>query len=239
MQQETNAQNVDPAELEKFSALAERWWDTEGEFGPLHEINPLRAGYIETHAELRGSKLVDIGCGGGILSEEMARRGATVTAIDMAQAPLAVAKQHAAEQGLAIEYLASTAESLAQERAGQYDIVTCLEMLEHVPDAASVVRACASLCKPGGHVFFATINRNPKAYLFAIIGAEHLLKLLPAGTHEYEKFIKPSELDRWMRDARLTLSHSTGMVYNPLARRYRLDPRDLSVNYLLHAVREA
>ncbi|MBT8138366.1 MAG: bifunctional 2-polyprenyl-6-hydroxyphenol methylase/3-demethylubiquinol 3-O-methyltransferase UbiG [Gammaproteobacteria bacterium] len=237
MSENTNPDtNVDPAELEKFSALAERWWDPDSEFKPLHEINPLRSDYIDKYAQVAGKQLVDIGCGGGLLSEAMAQRGAKVSAIDMAETPLQIARQHAVQSGLDIEYMQRSAEDLASERAGQYDVVTCLEMLEHVPDPASVVNACARLLKPGGHAFFATLNRNPKSYLFAIIGAEHVLNLLPKGTHEYEKFIKPSELDSWMRAAELRLAHSTGMVYNPFSQRYRLDPKDLSVNYLLHAV---
>lgn len=232
-----NKQNVDHDEIAKFAKLAQRWWDKNSEFKPLHEINPLRADYIDNFSPVANKKIIDIGCGGGILSEELARRGAEVTGIDMGEAPLSVAQLHALESGVEVEYLRSTAEDMAAQRAGQYDIVTCLEMLEHVPDPGSIIEACARLCKPGGHIYFATINRNPKSYVFAILGAEHILRLLPKGTHEYEKFIKPSELCRWMRVSHLTLQHSTGMTYNPITTQYKLNPRDLSVNYLLHATK--
>ena len=231
--------NVDPAEIAKFEALAERWWDTHSEFKPLHEINPLRVNFIDQRSPVAGKKIVDIGCGGGILSEALARAAAQVTGIDMGELPLSVARQHARDNDVDVEYLHSTAEDLADQRAGQYDIVTCLEMLEHVPEPGLVVAACAKLCKPGGHLYFATINRNPKAYLFAIVGAEHLLQLLPKGTHEYAKFIKPSELGRWMRGCGLALTGSSGMLYNPLSKTYRLDPHDLAVNYILHATKPA
>ena len=227
--------NVDAGEVAKFEALASRWWDRESEFKPLHDINPLRANFIDEHSPVAGRKVLDVGCGGGILSEALAQRGAEVTGIDMGEAPLGVARLHAQESGLTIDYRQITAEALAEQDAGQYDIVTCLEMLEHVPDPASVIRACATLVKPGGHVYFSTINRNPKAYVFAIVGAEYLLKLLPKGTHDYRKFIRPSELSRWMRAASLELKTLTGMTYNPLTKTYKLDPNDVSVNYLLHA----
>jgi 2-polyprenyl-6-hydroxyphenyl methylase / 3-demethylubiquinone-9 3-methyltransferase len=228
--------NIDQTEIERFDALASRWWDPESEFRPLHDINPLRLGYIRERAELTGRRVVDIGCGGGILSEAMAAAGAIVTGLDMAPAPLAVAKLHSTQSGVDVEYLQTTAEELAAERAAQYDVVTCLEMLEHVPKPSSVVAACAELVRPGGHVFFATINRNPKAFALAIVGAEYLLRLLPRGTHEYAKFIRPSELAAWGRDAGLELAHSTGMHYNPLTREYRLGP-NVDVNYLMHCTR--
>lgn len=229
--------NVDPTEIAKFEALANRWWDREGEFKPLHEINPLRANYIDLHSPVAGKKLLDVGCGGGILCEAMAQRGATVSGIDMGEAPLSVARLHQLESGVAVDYRQTTAEQLATREAGQYDIVTCLEMLEHVPDPASVVAACARLAKPGGHVYFSTINRNPKSYLFSIIGAEYILNLLPKGTHDYSKFIKPSELGQWIRDAQLELGDITGMTYNPLTKHYRLNPDDVDVNYLMHSYR--
>ena len=230
------AQNIDQDEIDRFDALASRWWDPESEFRPLHAINPLRLGYIRERAELAGARVADIGCGGGILSESLAAAGATVTGIDMAPAPLAVARLHATQSGADIEYLQTTAEDLAAERAGQYDVVTCMEMLEHVPSPASVVAACAQLLKPGGHVFFATINRNPKSFAFAIVGAEYLLRLLPRGTHEYAKFIRPSELASWGRAAGLDLAHSIGMHYNPLTREYSLGA-NVDVNYLMHFTR--
>jgi 2-polyprenyl-6-hydroxyphenyl methylase/3-demethylubiquinone-9 3-methyltransferase len=235
----TEAQNVDPQEIAKFEALASRWWDRGGDFRPLHEINPLRANYIDENSPVAGRQLVDIGCGGGILAEAMARRGATVTGIDMGEAPLAVARLHQEESGVDVRYLQSTAEALAQQEAGSFDIVCCLEMLEHVPDPGSVISACAILAKPGGSLYFSTINRNPKAFVFAIVGAEHILKLLPAGTHEYAKFIKPSELAGWIRDAGLVVEGMTGLTYNPLTRHYRLNPRDVSVNYMVRAVKPA
>ncbi len=231
--------NVDPGEIAKFEALASRWWDRNSEFKPLHDINPLRANYIDGHSPVAGKRLVDVGCGGGILAEAMALRGAGVTGIDMGEAPLSVAKLHQLESGVDVDYRQSTAEALAAEQPGSFDIVCCLEMLEHVPDPEAVVAACAALAKPGGALYFSTINRNPKAFLFAIVGAEHVLRLLPAGTHEYEKFIKPSELAGWMRAAGLQLVDTTGMTYNPLTRSYRLDPRDVSVNYLVRAVKPA
>ena len=225
--------NVDQAEIAKFDALASRWWDPAGEFGALHEINPLRLDFIRQRATLPGSKTVDIGCGGGILAESMAKAGASVTGIDMAEGPLAVARLHQAESGTEVEYLHSTAEALAEERHGQFDVVTCLEMLEHVPSPQTVVAACAELVKPGGHIFFSTINRNPKSFLLAIVGAEYVLRLLPAGTHEYAKFIKPSELEAWARHAGLDLEGSIGMHYNPVTREYSLGS-NLDVNYLMH-----
>lgn len=230
-------QNVDPSEVAKFEALASRWWDPQSEFRPLHEINPLRANWIDHHSPVAGLKVLDVGCGGGILTEALAQRGAEVTGIDMGEAPLNVARLHSLESGVAVDYQQITAEQLAQQRAGEFDIVTCLEMLEHVPDPASVVSACAKLAKPNGHIYFSTINRNPKAYLFAIIGAEYVLKLLPRGTHEYSKFIRPSELGNWIREADMKLEHMTGMVYNPITKKYRLDNRDVDVNYLMHVRR--
>jgi 2-polyprenyl-6-hydroxyphenyl methylase/3-demethylubiquinone-9 3-methyltransferase len=235
----TQGMNVDPQEIAKFEALASRWWDRSSEFKPLHEINPLRANYIDQHSPVAGKRLVDVGCGGGILAESMAQRGATVTGIDMGEAPLSVAKLHQRESGLEVHYLQSTAEQLAAKEAGNFDIVCCLEMLEHVPDPAAVVAACAELAQPGGALYFSTINRNPKAYVFAIVGAEHILQLLPAGTHEYDKFIKPSELASWIRDAGLVLEDMTGLTYNPLTKRYRLNPKDVSVNYMVRAVKPA
>lgn len=235
----TARQNVDAREIAKFEALASRWWDADGEFRPLHEINPLRANFIDEHSPVAGKRLLDVGCGGGILSEAMAQRGATVTGIDMGEAPLSVARIHQLESGVEVDYRQSTAEALAEEQHGQFDIVCCLEMLEHVPDPAAVVEACARLVVPGGSLYFSTINRNPKAFLFAIVGAEHILRLLPAGTHEYSKFIKPSELAGWLRRADLVLREMTGLTYNPITRRYRLDANDVSVNYMLRATRPA
>jgi len=227
--------NVDAAEIAKFEALASRWWDRHSEFKPLHDINPLRANYIDQRSSVAGRKLLDVGCGGGILAEAMAQRGADVTGIDMGEAPLAVARLHALESGVKVDYRHSTAEDLVLEKAGAFDIVTCLEMLEHVPDPSSIVAACAQLAKPGGDIYFSTINRNPKAYAFAVLGAEYFLRLLPKGTHEYSKFIRPSELAQWMRANNLELQDITGMTYNPITKNYKLNPADVSVNYLLHA----
>ncbi len=229
--------NVDPAELEKFSQLAHRWWDPTSDFRPLHEINPLRVAWIDQHAQLAGKKVLDVGCGGGLLTEAMARLGARVTGIDLADKPLKVAQLHLLESKLPIGYEAASAEQFAVSHAGEFDALTCLEMLEHVPDPASTVTACAQLVKPGGHVFFSTINRNPKAYLFAVIGAEYLLKLLPRGTHDYSRLIKPSELASWCRGAGLKPTEMIGMTYNPFTKRYRLGP-DCDVNYLLRCVRD-
>jgi 2-polyprenyl-6-hydroxyphenyl methylase/3-demethylubiquinone-9 3-methyltransferase len=224
--------NVDTQELAKFSALAHRWWDPHSEFRPLHDINPLRLDWIDGLARLRGQRVVDVGCGGGILAESMALRGATVTGIDLASKPLGVARLHALEGEVdRLEYREVSAEALAAEQPGAYDVVTCMEMLEHVPDPASTVRACATLVKPGGWVFFSTLNRSPKSFLFAIVGAEYLLNLLPRGTHEYARFIRPSELARDCRNAGLELVSTRGMGYNPLTRRYGLNA-DTSVNYL-------
>ena len=230
--------NVDPLELEKFSQLAHRWWDPESEFKPLHAINPLRLGYIESVAGLAGRRVLDVGCGGGILSEAMAARGAQVTGIDLADKPLKVAKLHLFESGLKVDYRKISAEDLARTSEERFDVVTCMEMLEHVPDPAATVRACSELVKPGGWVFFATINRNPKSYAFAIVGAEYILKLLPRGTHDYAKFLKPSELARMCRDAGLSLAGTVGMTYNPFTRVYALG-RDTDVNYILHAQKPA
>jgi 2-polyprenyl-6-hydroxyphenyl methylase/3-demethylubiquinone-9 3-methyltransferase len=234
----SNTHNVDPAELAKFDALASRWWDTEGEFRPLHQINPLRLDWIRQRVKLAGSKAVDIGCGGGILAESMANAGATVTGIDMAEGPLSVARLHQIESGVEVDYRQTTAEALANEEDGTYDLVTCLEMLEHVPDPSAVIKSCAELLKPGGDVVFSTINRNPKSFVFAIVGAEYILRLLPKGTHEYEKFIRPSELEEWARKAGLELEASIGMHYNPLTKEYSLGP-NLDVNYLMHFRRPA
>ena len=230
--------NVDPAELAKFSELAHRWWDPASEFRPLHEINPLRLDWIANRAPLAGKAVLDVGCGGGILSEAMARLGAGVTGIDLSEKALKVAQLHLLEGRLAVQYELESAESLAGSRAGQFDVVTCMELLEHVPDPASTVAACARLAKPGGQVFFSTINRNPKAYLFAVIGAEYLLKLLPRGTHDYARFIRPSELARWCRAAGLRERELAGMTYNPLTQHYRLGS-DCDVNYLLHCAKDA
>lgn len=235
---ETRNDNVDAAEIARFEALADRWWDTEGDFKPLHDINPARLEFIDQRVGLRGKRVLDIGCGGGILAEAMAARGARVTAIDMAAAPLAVAQIHVQESGLEVEYLKSTAEDHAAARAGAYDVVTCLEMLEHVPDPSLVVAACSRLVRPGGHVFFSTINRNPKAWMMAIFGAEYVLKLLPRGTHEYAKLIRPSELADWSRAAGLELAAFTGMHYNPFTRECTLGG-NVHVNYLAHALRPA
>jgi len=223
--------NVDDLEIRKFEALASRWWDPNSEFKPLHDINPLRVNYISQHINLAEKRVLDIGCGGGILAEALAHHGATVTAIDKAEASLSVAKLHLLESQLDISYLDSTAEEFAEAQPAQFDVVTCLEMLEHVPDPSSVVAACQRLVKPGGLVFFSTINRNPKSYLFAIIGAEYLLNLLPRGTHDYAKLIKPSELATWSRQAHLTLRDQIGMGYNPLTKKYFLQ-NSLDVNYL-------
>jgi len=230
--------NADPIELEKFSQLAHRWWDPNSEFKPLHDINPLRLDWIERHAGLAGKKVLDVGCGGGLLSEGMAARGATVTGIDLSEKALGVARLHLLESGRSVDYRQTSAEALAEGEAGAYDVVTCMEMLEHVPNPASTIAACAALVKPGGQVFFSTINRNPKAYLLAVIGAEYILKLLPKGTHEYARFIKPSELSRWAKSVGLEPDELIGMSYNPLTQGYGLG-RDTSVNYLIHCRRHA
>jgi 2-polyprenyl-6-hydroxyphenyl methylase/3-demethylubiquinone-9 3-methyltransferase len=225
--------NFDTGELSKFQALASRWWDPESEFKPLHAINPLRLGWIEGLAPLSGQHIVDVGCGGGILAESMARAGGVVTGIDLADRPLKVAELHRLESGVSVQYRRIAAEDLALAEPAAFDIVTCMEMLEHVPDPASTIRACAQLAKPGGWLFFSTINRNPKAFLFAVIGAEYILRLLPRGTHEYDKFIKPSELVGSARAAGLDLVEMKGLTYNPLSQVYALHPRDVSVNYLV------
>ncbi|MBC7702207.1 bifunctional 2-polyprenyl-6-hydroxyphenol methylase/3-demethylubiquinol 3-O-methyltransferase UbiG [Aquabacterium sp.] len=225
--------NADPQELAKFSDLAHRWWDPESEFRPLHQINPLRLDWIDQQAHIAGKRVVDIGCGGGILAESMARRGANVLGIDLADRPLKVAQLHAMESGVAnLDYRSIAAEDLAAEQPGQFDVVTCMEMLEHVPDPSSVVRACAQMAKPGGWIFFSTLNRNPKSFLFAIVGAEYLLKLLPKGTHEFSRFIRPAELTRWAREADLSTTQMKGLEYNPITRRYWLSG-NTSVNYMI------
>ena len=234
-----NMTNADPQELAKFSDLAHRWWDTESEFRPLHQINPLRLEWIDQHAKLKSTSALDIGCGGGILADSMARRGASVLGIDLASKALKVARLHALEAGTEnVEYREIAAEALAAEAPDRFDTVTCMEMLEHVPDPSSIVQACATLVKPGGWVFFSTINRNAKAFLFAIVGAEHLLQLLPKGTHEYARFIRPSELARWCRNAGLELADTRGMEYSPVTKRYWLSG-DTSVNYLIACRRPA
>jgi len=229
--------NADPQELEKFSALAHRWWDPQSEFKPLHQINPLRLAWIERLAPLAGKSALDIGCGGGILAESMARRGARVKGIDLSDKALKVAQLHSLESRIAVDYESVSAEDLALRSPSAFDVVTCMELLEHVPDPASTVRACARLSRPGGQVFFSTLNRNLKSYLFAVIGAEYVLKLLPKGTHDYAKFIKPSELARYARDSGLAVRSIIGMTYNPLARTYALG-EDTDVNYLVHATRQ-
>lgn len=228
--------NADPQELAKFGELAHRWWDPNSEFKPLHDINPLRLDWIDHAAGLAGKQVLDVGCGGGLLSEGMAARGAQVTGIDLSDQALGVARLHLFESNLQVDYRKIAVEALAAERPASYDAVTCLEMLEHVPDPASVVRACAKLVKPGGPVFFSTINRNPKAYAFAVLGAEYLLKLLPRGTHDYAKFLRPAELSGFCREAGLDIGEIIGMSYNPLTRTYTLG-RDTSVNYLMRTVR--
>ncbi len=228
--------NIDPDEIAKFERLAERWWDPQSEFRPLHEINPLRVQWIDARTPLAGRRLLDVGCGGGLLAEAATALGAQVTGIDMGKTPLAVARLHMQESGLEIEYLHSTAEALARERPGAYDVVTCLEMLEHVPEPSAIVQACHTLVRPGGTVFFSTINRNPKSFLLAIVGAEYVLNLLPRGTHEYRKLIRPSELEAWSRKAGLVLHELCGLHYNPLTRRYWLGP-GVDVNYLAYTKR--
>jgi 2-polyprenyl-6-hydroxyphenyl methylase/3-demethylubiquinone-9 3-methyltransferase len=224
--------NADPAELQKFGALAHRWWDPQGDMRPLHEINPLRLDWIDRLAALAGKRVLDVGCGGGILAEAMAGRGARVTGIDLSSKPLRVAQLHALESGVSVDYREASAEALAAESPAAFEVVTCMEMLEHVPEPASTVQACSALARPGGWVFFSTINRNPKSFLFAIVGAEYLLRLLPRGTHEYARFIRPSELAAMARDARLEVVEILGMTYNPLTKRFALG-RDTDVNYLV------
>ncbi len=228
--------NADPLEIQKFSELAHRWWDPTSEFRPLHEINPLRLEWINAKVPLAGKRVIDIGCGGGILAESMARKGADVTGIDLSEKALKVADLHSLESGVNVRYKLIAAEAMAAEEAGQYDVVTCMEMLEHVPDPAAIVQACAALVKPGGHVFMSTLNRNPKAYLFAVLGAEYILRLLPKGTHDYDKFITPAELSQFARSAGLDLNSMRGMGYNPLTKIYSLN-HDTSVNYLVACTR--
>ena len=231
-------QNYDAQELAKFAKLAGHWWDTAGELKTLHQINPLRLSYISQKVNLQGKKVIDIGCGGGILSESLALQGAAVTGIDMNQTVIEVAKLHQLESGTKVEYLHTTAEAIALERPNEYDVITCLEMLEHVPDPFSVIQACAKLAKPGAHLIFSTINRNPKSYLFAILGAEYILKLLPKNTHDYAKFIRPSELAAWARTAQLSPAELQGIAYNPLTQQFRMT-NDIAVNYLFYARKES
>lgn len=228
--------NADPLEIQKFSELAHRWWDPTSEFRPLHEINPLRLEWINAKVPLAGKRVIDIGCGGGILAESMARKGASVTGIDLSEKALKVADLHSLESGVNVRYKLIAAEAMAAEEAGQYDVVTCMEMLEHVPDPAAIVQACATLVKPGGHIFMSTLNRNPKAYLFAVLGAEYILRLLPKGTHDYDKFITPAELSQFARSAGLDVNSMRGMGYNPLTKIYSLN-NDTSVNYLVACTR--
>ncbi|MEI8595972.1 bifunctional 2-polyprenyl-6-hydroxyphenol methylase/3-demethylubiquinol 3-O-methyltransferase UbiG [Photobacterium sp. Hal280] len=233
----TKQLNVDPAEISKFEEMASRWWDLEGEFKPLHQINPLRLNYVIDHAGgLFGKKILDVGCGGGILAESMAREGADVTGLDMGKEPLTVARLHALETGTQLDYIQQTVEEHAEQHPGLYDVVTCMEMLEHVPDPASVIASCARLVKPGGHVFFSTLNRNMKSYLFAIVGAEQVMKLVPKGTHDHKKFIRPSELMAMVDLTALEDRHMTGLHYNPLTDTYKLG-RNVDVNYILHTVK--
>lgn len=228
--------NLDQGELDKFSELASRWWDLDSEFKPLHDINPLRLDYIQSHAPLAGKRVADIGCGGGILSESMARAGADVTGIDLSKAAIDIARLHAMEASISVDYQCISTEEFASANAGLFDVITCMEMLEHVPEPAEIVSACSALLKPGGSAFFSTLNRNGKSWLFAIVGAEYILQLLPKGTHQWKRFIRPSELAGWCRQADLAVDDLTGMTYNPLSKIYRTDP-DLSVNYLLHSKR--
>lgn len=232
----TQTLNADPAELEKFGDLAHNWWDPNSEFKPLHDINPLRLEWINTHVGLAGKRVLDVGCGGGLLSEGMARCGADVTGIDLSEKPLGVAKLHLLESGQKVDYRKIAVETLADEIPGSFDAVTCLEMLEHVPNPSSVISACARLVKPGGQVFFSTLNRNPKSYLFAVIGAEYILRMLPKGTHDYAKFIKPSELARWAKLGGLEPEELIGMSYNPLTQKYTLG-NDTKINYLMRTIR--
>ncbi|MBC6907148.1 bifunctional 2-polyprenyl-6-hydroxyphenol methylase/3-demethylubiquinol 3-O-methyltransferase UbiG [Saccharophagus sp. K07] len=230
----TRSANVDSSEIAKFERMANRWWDPHGDFKPLHQMNPVRANYIDLRAQVAEKKLLDVGCGGGLLSEAMASRGAFVTGIDMGEAPLEVARMHAEASALSIDYRKITAEQLAAEMPGQFDVVTCLEMLEHVPDPAGVIEACTTLVKPGGHVFFSTLNRTPKAYVMAVLGAEYVLRWLPKGTHDYRKFIRPSELAAWSRQAGLLVRDITGIVYNPLTQTFKTVSGDVDVNYIMH-----
>jgi 2-polyprenyl-6-hydroxyphenyl methylase/3-demethylubiquinone-9 3-methyltransferase len=239
MTQSTSAENIDHHEVRKFEELASRWWDPNSEFKPLHEINPLRLDYINHAASLAGKKVLDVGCGGGILTESMAQLGAEVTGIDAGEAPLEVARLHLLESGLDIHYERMMVEALAEQQPESFDVVTCMEMLEHVPDPSSIISSCAQLVKPGGHVFFSTINRNPKSWLFAIVGAEYLLQVLPKGTHDYAKFIRPSELDGWIRETALQTVDISGMTYNPLTRIYKIDSHDIDVNYLMTTLKHA
>ncbi len=233
----STAINVDPNEIRKFEEIAHRWWDSDSEFKPLHDINPLRLNYIDDRAAIRGKKVLDVGCGGGILAESMAHRGAEVTGIDLGETPLSVATLHALETGIEMDYRRVPVEALAAEMPEQFDVVTCMEMLEHVPDPESVIQACATLVKPEGHVFFSTLNRNPKAFLLAIVGAEYVLNMLPRGTHEYGKFIRPSELEKTARKHALDLINISGLSYNPLFQSYHLS-KNIDVNYMMHFVKE-
>lgn len=230
----TEHHNVDDGEIAKFERMANRWWDPHGEFKPLHKMNPVRANYIDLHAQVAEKRLLDVGCGGGLLSEAMAQRGAYVTAIDMGETPLEVARLHAQNNQLDIDYQHSSAEAFALQHPHEYDVITCLELLEHVPDPESVINACAKMLKPGGHAFFSTINRTAKAYALTVIGAEYVLKWLPKGTHEYKKFIRPSELARWARAAGMRVSDVAGITYNPLTTDFAINPRDVDANYIMH-----
>jgi len=234
---DTSITNVDPNEIRKFEEIAHRWWDMDSEFKPLHDINPLRLNYIDNRAAIRDKKVLDVGCGGGILAESMAHRGAEVTGIDMGETPLSVATLHALETGIEMDYRRITVEELATEMPEQFDVVTCMEMLEHVPDPESIIRACSTLVKPEGHLFFSTLNRNPKSFMLAIVGAEYLLNMLPKGTHEYGKFIRPSELEQAARKNELDLKNISGLSYNPLFQSYRIT-EDVDVNYMMHFVKE-
>lgn len=235
----TDKVNVDQAEINKFDRIASRWWDLNGEFKALHEMNPVRCNYIDAASPVAEKQVLDVGCGGGILTEAMAQRGAFVSGIDMGEGPLEVAKLHSLESKLSINYSQSTAEDFAQQHAAQFDIVSCMEMLEHVPDPASIVKACATLARPNGYVYFSTLNRHPKSYLMAILGAEYIAKLLPKGTHEYKKFIKPSELSQWIRNAGLIVEDISGIQYQPLQNQFRLSENDVDVNYLVRAKKPA